>query len=107
MDNLENSHLEVLHRVRTLASQFHKKAGLATALHPPLYFHSSDLQDRRQVAEVFDTYARDPSASERRRGIQFASRIVAAIHFAALKSVSGRFISWFDHEHLRAFDPAY
>lgn len=85
IDNLNNSHLEVLHRVRTLASQYHTKVSLPSILHPPLYFHSCDIKDRNQLAEVFEVYAKDqPSA-------QLKSRIVAAIHFAALKSVSGRF----------------
>ena len=79
LDNLENSHLEVLHRVRILAAQHHTTAGLPLAHHPPLYFHSCDVQDRSALAAVFSLYATAPSTS----------RIVSAIHFAALKSVSG------------------
>ncbi|KAK4700355.1 UDP-glucose 4-epimerase, partial [Phenoliferia sp. Uapishka_3] len=79
LDNLENSHIEVLHRVRILAAQHHISAGLPSSRHPPLYFHHCDVQDRPSLASVFALYALTPTTS----------RIFAAIHFAALKSVSG------------------
>jgi UDP-glucose 4-epimerase len=94
IDNLNNSHLEVLHRVRTLASQYHTKASLPSTLHPPLYFHSCDIQDRTELGRVFDVYARESIMMS--DGTQKAmSRIVAAIHFAALKSVTGIVFSSF------------
>jgi UDP-glucose 4-epimerase len=79
LDNLENSHLEVLHRVRILAAAHHTALDLPLAAHPPLYFHSCDVQDRSALAAVFALYATGPRRS----------RIVSAIHFAALKSVAG------------------
>lgn len=79
LDNLENSRIEVLHRVRILAAQHHSSLGLVQSLHPPLYFHSVDVQDRPALAAVFALYAATPTTS----------RIVSGIHFAARKSVSG------------------
>lgn len=76
---MANSNLEVLHRVRILASKFHKEKELPAHRHPPLYFHPCDIQDRVGLAAVFQLYSLTPSTS----------RIVSAIHFAALKSVSG------------------
>lgn len=84
IDNLGNSHLEVLHRVRTLASQYHATQGLDSSRHPPLYFHPCDIQDRTSLSDIFSTYANKTAPSK-----VLSSRIVAAIHFAALKSVSG------------------
>lgn len=79
LDNLENSQVEVLHRVRILAAKHHSDLGLPLHLHPPLYFHPCDVQDRPALAAVFATYASSLTTSH----------IVAAIHFAALKSVAG------------------
>lgn len=79
IDNMANSNMEVLHRVRILAAKYHKERGLAPASHPPLYFHPCDIQDRLGLASLFALYALTPTTS----------RIASAIHFAALKSVSG------------------
>ncbi|ORY82907.1 hypothetical protein BCR35DRAFT_290674 [Leucosporidium creatinivorum] len=79
IDNMANSNIEVLHRVRILAAKYHKDKGLPTHRHPPLYFHPCDIQDRAGLATLFELYARTPTTS----------RIASAIHFAALKSVSG------------------
>ncbi|KAM0755870.1 UDP-glucose 4-epimerase [Meredithblackwellia eburnea MCA 4105] len=94
LDNLENSHLEVLHRVRLLASRHHSQNGLPLHRHPPLYFHTCDIQDRGRLAEVFALYALPQQHPEDEGGgggprQLSSSRIVSAIHFAALKSVSG------------------
>lgn len=82
MDNLGNSHMEVLSRVRTLASRHHDDQGLPQNQHPPLYFHPVDIRDRNQLEEVLKVYAMEEMPYAQ-------SRIVSAIHFAALKSVSG------------------
>ena len=79
LDNMANSNLEVLHRVRILASKFHKEQGLPLQRHPPLYFHACDIQDRVGLAAIFKLYSLT----------SVTSRITSAIHFAALKSVSG------------------
>ncbi|KAI5479274.1 hypothetical protein MNV49_003792 [Pseudohyphozyma bogoriensis] len=79
LDNLENSQVEVLHRVRILAAKHHTTRGLPLDQHPPLYFHSCDVQDKAGLSAVFDLYATSPTTS----------RIFSAIHFAALKSVAG------------------
>ncbi|KAK4056345.1 hypothetical protein OIO90_002488 [Microbotryomycetes sp. JL221] len=75
---MANSNVEVLHRVRILAAKHHDDRGVPNAQHPPLYFHQCDIVDSQQLASVFECYATSPERS----------RIVSAIHFAALKSVS-------------------
>lgn len=87
IDNLDNSSTEVLHRVRILAAKFHTEQGLPAERHPPLYFHPCDIRDRVAVAEVFSHYALTPTTS----------RIASAIHFAALKSVSGSLANPIDY----------
>ncbi|SCZ98284.1 BZ3500_MvSof-1268-A1-R1_Chr3-2g06271 [Microbotryum saponariae] len=79
LDNLANSSTEVLQRVRILAAKYHADRSLAVERHPPLYYHPCDIQDRHALSEVFQLYAKTSTTS----------RIVSAIHFAALKSVSG------------------
>ncbi|KAK4051525.1 hypothetical protein OIV83_002665 [Microbotryomycetes sp. JL201] len=79
IDNMANSNVEVLHRVRLLAAKHHKEHGRSRAQHPPLYFHECDITSRTSLEDVFAHYASGPTSS----------RIVSAIHFAALKSVSG------------------
>ncbi|KAM0789844.1 hypothetical protein ACM66B_006691 [Microbotryomycetes sp. NB124-2] len=78
IDNMANSNVEVLHRVRLLAAKYHKTAGRSRRQHPPLYFHDCDIRSRSSLEDVFAQYA---TATR-------SSRIVSAIHFAALKSVS-------------------
>lgn len=87
MDNLANSQSEVLSRVRTLAAKFHLERNLKEEFHPPLYFHDCDIQDKNRLSEVVGLYGKSGGRS----------KIVATIHFAALKSVSGSFISWNSH----------
>lgn len=78
VDNMSNSKVEVLHRVRMLAATHHKSKSLAQRRHPPLYFHACDIRDRAGLDAVVALYAQTPTTS----------RIIAAIHFAALKSVA-------------------
>lgn len=78
IDNMANSKVEVLHRVRILAAKHHTGNGLASKRHSPLYFHACDIRDSIALEAVFKLYAKTDTTS----------RIVSAIHFAALKSVS-------------------
>lgn len=83
IDNLANADEEVLSRVRSLASAHHDARGLATDDHPPLYFHKCDITSEADLDALFNTYTHRASTSTKPR-----SRIVATIHFAALKSVA-------------------
>lgn len=83
LDHLGNSHLEVLHRVRSLATKFHEeksKITLMELVQPPLYFHDVNIQAENLLRETVKLYEIEKGGG---------SRIVAGIHFAALKSVSG------------------
>lgn len=101
IDSLANSHPESLSRVRLLASQYHHSRSLPSSQHPPLYFHTCDLRDITTMHQIFDLYALPSSSPSSPATPPRAtpapapathprlSRIVSAIHFAALKSVPG------------------
>lgn len=100
IDSLANSHPESLSRVRLLASQFHNSHAIPPSHHPPLYFHACDLRDLTSMHAIFDLYANPtppPTSPTTPLPVDATatgtpsrpSRIVSAIHFAALKSVPG------------------
>lgn len=95
IDNLANADEEVLARVRSLAALHHSSRGLPADSHPPLYFHKCDITSTTDLEDVFHTYAHRTSTSTRPR-----SRIQAAIHFAALKSVAESIVSPLAYYHV-------
>lgn len=74
IDNLANSNIEVLNRVRTLNA----KLTPSTTLYPPLYFHDCDITSLTSLSQILSLYTLPNSTK---------SRIKSTIHFAALKSV--------------------
>src|ERR1700737_3761090 len=86
IDDLSNSYLVVLNRIKTLVDQHY--ADLDRKSIPTLDFHQIDYRNTVALRAVLDHYALRPWALQSEQYTANRSKITGVIHFAAYKSVA-------------------
>ena len=85
IDNLTNSHLCVLDRIKFLVNQYYCKQSAETYV-PTLYFHQIDYGNIAALRSVLDQYQSPVRESWDNSDGPNKSKIIGVIHFAAYKS---------------------
>jgi UDP-glucose 4-epimerase len=86
IDDLSNSHYNVLTRIKALVSQHYSKVD--TKCPPVLEFHQIDYRNTTDLRAVLDRYVLQPWTSPLGMTGVNSSKIAGVIHFAAYKAVS-------------------
>ena len=86
IDDLSNSHYNVLTRIKALVNQHYSKVD--TKCPPVLDFHQIDYRNTTDLRAVLDRYVLQPWKLPHRMNGVNQSKISGVIHFAAYKAVS-------------------
>lgn len=86
IDDLSNSHLTVLTRIKALINEHYTKVDHKSL--PILDFHKVDYRNNADLRAILDRYALDSWMSPLGPGTINRSKISGVIHFAAYKAVS-------------------
>ena len=86
IDDLSNSHYNVLNRIKALVNQHYSKVD--TKCPPVLDFHQIDYRNTTDLRAVLDRYVLQPWTLPLRMNGVNQSKISGVIHFAAYKAVS-------------------
>ena len=86
IDDLSNSHYNVLNRIKALVNQHYSKVD--TKCPPVLDFHQIDYRNTTDLRAVLDRYVLQPWTLSLRMNGANQSKISGVIHFAAYKAVS-------------------
>jgi|SRR5579862_9084162 len=86
IDDLSNSYLTVLHRLKVLVEEHYSTRPRKTI--PNIDFHNIDYRDGAKLRAVLDHYAFLPFTTQSNQSIIHRSKILGVIHFAAYKAVA-------------------